>query len=58
VTAKHLLDQAISAFGAANPHTLSLYKDGTELVDGQTLKEAGVKPEDQLLLRPSKMKGG
>jgi len=57
-TVKHLLDQAISAFGAANPHTLSLYKDGTELVDGQTLKEAGVKPEDQLLLRPSKMKGG
>jgi len=57
-TVKHLLDQAISAFGAANPHTLSLYKDGAELVDGQTLKEAGVKPEDQLLLRPSKVKGG
>ena len=28
------------------------------LADGQTLKEAGVKPDDQLLLRPSKVKGG
>jgi hypothetical protein len=55
---KHLLDEAIRVFGAANPHTLSLYKAGTELTDGQTLKEAGVKPDDQLLLRPSNVKGG
>jgi hypothetical protein len=57
-TVKHLLNQAISAFGAANPHTLSLYKEGAELADGETLKAAGVKPDDQLLLRPSKVKGG
>jgi hypothetical protein len=57
-TVKHLLDETIRVFGATNPHTLSLYKGGTELADGQTLKEAGVKPDDQLLLRPSKVKGG
>jgi hypothetical protein len=57
-TVKHLLDQAISAFGAAAPHTLSLYKDGTELADAETMKAAGVKPGDKLLLRPSKVKGG
>jgi hypothetical protein len=57
-TVKYLLDEAIRVFGAANPHTLSLYKGGAELADGQTLKEAGVKPDDQLLLRPSKVKGG
>lgn len=58
-TVKHLLDQAIRAFGQIpNPHTLSLYKDGKELVDTQTIKEAGVKPCDVLLLRPSTVKGG
>jgi hypothetical protein len=58
-TVKHLLDQALRAFGSLpNPHTLSLYKDGKELVDAQTLKEAGVKPHDVLLLRPSTVKGG
>jgi hypothetical protein len=51
-TVKQLLDEAIRVFGAASPHTLSLYKGGTELADGQTLKEAGVEPNDQLLLRP------
>jgi hypothetical protein len=57
-TVKHLLNEAIRVFGAANPHTLSFYKGGAELADGQTLKEAGVKRDDQLLLRPSKVKGG
>jgi hypothetical protein len=58
-TVKHLLDQAIHAFGPLpNPHTLSLYKDGKELVDSQTIKEAGIKPCDVLLLRPSTVKGG
>lgn len=57
-TVKHLLDEAIRAFGAANPHTLSLYKGGAELADGQTLKQAGVEPNDQLLLRPGAVKGG
>ena len=58
-TVKALLDKAIAAFGPLpNPHTLALYKGGDELSDTQTLKEAGVKPKDILLLRPSKVKGG
>jgi hypothetical protein len=58
-TVKALLDKALAAFGPLpNPHTLSLYKGGDELADCQTLKEAGVKPKDVLLLRPSKVKGG
>lgn len=58
-TAKHLLDQAIRAFGPLpNPHTLSLYKDGKELADSESLKKAGIKPCDVLLLRPSIVKGG
>lgn len=56
---KALLDKALAAFGPLpNPHTLSLYKGGNELSDSQTLKDAGVKPHDVLLLRPSKVKGG
>jgi hypothetical protein len=56
---KTLLDKAIAAFGPLpNPHTLSLYKGGDELSDSQTLKDAGIKPDDVLLLRPSKVKGG
>jgi hypothetical protein len=58
-TVKALLDKALAAFGPLpNPHTLSLYRGGDELSDSQTLKEAGVKPKDILLLRPSKVKGG
>jgi hypothetical protein len=58
-TVKALLDKAIAAFGPLpNSHMLALYKGGEELVDGQTLKDAGVKPHDVLLLRPSKVKGG
>jgi vacuolar-type H+-ATPase subunit F/Vma7 len=59
-TVKHLLDEAIKAFGSIpNPHTLSLYnKQGAELLDTQTLKQAGVRPHDELLLRPSTVKGG
>ena len=56
---KALLDKAIKEFNATNPHTLSLYNEGgVELDDGQTLKQAGVKPHETLLLRPSKVKGG
>lgn len=58
-TVKHLLDKAIAAFGPLpNPHTLALFKDGKELADGQTIKQAGIKPHDVLLLRPSTVKGG
>jgi len=56
---KRLLEQAIAAFGPLpNPHTLSLYKNGVELADSQSIKEAGIKPHDLLLLRPSTVKGG
>jgi hypothetical protein len=59
-TVKQLLDQAIQAFGiTANVHTLSLYSEGgQELGDGQTIKDAGIKPHNELLLRPSAVKGG
>lgn len=58
-TVKHILDQSLRAFGPLpNPHMLSLYKDGNELADNETVKEAGIKPHDVLLLRPSKVKGG
>jgi predicted transcriptional regulator len=58
-TVKQLLDKAIAAFGPLpNPHTLSLYKDGKELADTSTIKQAGIKPHDVLLLRPSTVKGG
>lgn len=56
---KKLLDQAIHALEPIpNPHTLSLYKDGKELPDSATIKDAGIKPCDVLLLRPSTVKGG
>src|SRR5258708_3817275 len=46
-TVKQLLDKAIAAFGPLpNPHTLALYKDGKELADTQTIKQAGIKPHD------------
>jgi hypothetical protein len=58
-TVKALLDKAIAAFGPLpNPHMLALYKGGEELPDSKSLKDAGVKPHDVLLLRPSKVKGG
>lgn len=56
---KKLLDDAIHAFGPLpNPHMLSLYKDGKELPDTSTVEQAGIKPCDVLLLRPSTVKGG
>jgi hypothetical protein len=58
-TVKQLLDKAIAAFGPLpNPHTLALYKDGKELADSLTVKQAEIKPCDVLLLRPSTVKGG
>lgn len=58
-TVKQLLDKAIAAFGPLpNPHTLALYKDGKELADSLTIKQAEIKPHDVLLLRPSTVKGG
>jgi hypothetical protein len=55
-----LLAEAIAAFGvAANPHLLSLFDEaGRELPEASTLKAAGVEPGDELVLRPSAVKGG
>lgn len=55
-----VLSQAIAIFGQPpNPHTLALYTDdGRELQDGQTVKEAGIKKREKLLLRPSTVKAG
>jgi hypothetical protein len=57
---KSLLDQAIGVFGPLpNPHTLSLFTaTGRELPDSETIEAAGIKPDEILLLRPSKVKGG
>lgn len=55
-----LLEQALNAFGVHNNrHTQSLYSSaGAELADAQSLEAAGIKEGDQLLLRPSQVKGG
>lgn len=58
---QRLLDQAKQAFGPINnnAHLLSLFnKEGLELKDEQTLEQAGVKPHDVLLMRPSQVRGG
>jgi len=55
-----LLRHAIAAFGIVqNPHLLGLFRmDGTELQDNQTLEAAGLKPCEEVLLRPSAVRGG
>jgi len=57
---EHLLKEAIRDFGIAdNQHLLSLFNAaGAELPDGETLRAAGVKPSDRLVLRPGVVKGG
>jgi hypothetical protein len=55
-----VLQQALNAFDIqANRHLLSLYTaDGVELADAQHVAEVGIKNGDQLLLRPSQVRGG
>jgi len=57
---EHLLKEAIHDFGIAdNQHLLSLFNAaGAELPDGETLRAAGVKSGDSLVLRPGVVKGG
>lgn len=54
------LQHAINAFAPiAQPHLLALYTEaGTELLNDQKVGEAGIKPGDTLLLRPSQVRGG
>lgn len=56
---ERLREQAIKAFSPiANSHLLGLFDDGAELKDSDTIKEAGLTPCDELLLRPSEVRGG
>jgi hypothetical protein len=53
-------EKAIALHGiTTNPHLLGLFpKEGPELSDGQTVKQAKVKKGDELLLRPSAVRAG
>ena len=57
---KTVLQKAIALFGSPpNPHTLSLFTEaGRELPDNETVKQAGLHPDEKLLLRPGAVKGG
>ncbi len=60
-TVKQVLDHAIRIFSVTQqPHLLALYTAaGDEITnESQTLKQAGIRPHDKLLLRPSKVRGG
>lgn len=60
-TIASVLAKAIAAFAiSSNQHTLALYTaEGVELRDeSQTVKSAGIKKRDRLLLRPSTVKAG
>lgn len=55
-----LLAEAIAAFGiTTNQHLLSLFDAaGTELPEQNTLREDDVRAGAELILRPSRVKGG
>lgn len=55
-----VLARALVLFGnLPQPHTLALYtEDRGELPDSQTVKEAGIKKREKVLLRPSTVKAG
>lgn len=59
-TIRTVLDRAIRIFGPIpQPHTLALFNEaGRELPDSETVRQAGIKPKDRLLLRPSQVRGG
>lgn len=55
-----LLSQAIASFGIAqNQHLFSLFReDGTAVPENASAEQAGLKPNEVLLLRPNAVKGG
>jgi hypothetical protein len=55
-----LLQKAIALFGVTqNAHLLSLFReDGTVVDESQSVEQAGLKPGQELLLRPNVVKGG
>ncbi len=60
ITVADLRNEAIHAFGiATNPHLLGLFDEqDQELQDAHTLHDAGVRPNDCLVLRPSAVRAG
>ena len=60
-TVQALLNAALREFGiTVAPHTYALYAVGssTELPTNSSLKDAGVKPDEELILRPRAVAGG
>jgi hypothetical protein len=59
-TVKQVRERAVQIFGAQQGHLLALYTAaGQELTnEAQTVREAGIRPHDKLLLRPSQVRGG
>jgi len=59
-TVKQVLDRAIQVFSPLpQPHLMALFNEaGAELNDASTVDQAGIRPKDRLLLRPSQVKGG
>lgn len=57
---RDVLAHAIALFGSLpNPHTLALFTaDRGELKEESTVKEAGLTPHEEVLLRPSTVKAG
>lgn len=55
-----LLQKAIAVFGITqNQHLLSLFRvDGSVVPEDQSVEQAGLKPNEHLLLRPNAVKGG
>lgn len=53
-----VLQRAIALFGVTqNPHLLSLFReDGTVVDENQSVEQAGLKPGEELLLRPNALK--
>lgn len=59
-TVQSLLEHALNEFGVQqNRHIQALFpEEGAELKDSLSLSDAGVTPEEHLLLRGSAVKGG
>jgi hypothetical protein len=55
-----VLKEAIALFAPIPaPHTLGLFTTGgKELGVNETVKQAGIEPDEKLLLRPSQVRGG
>ena len=55
-----VLKRALDAFGiSSNRHLMSLFTEaGAELPDHSSMEDAGVRPDDVLILRMSVVKGG